>query len=47
MIEHWMRHGDFLTIVQIVTDPVYLTEPFIQSTDFVLDLRHWGQPGVV
>jgi hypothetical protein len=38
MIEHWMRHGDFLTIVQIVTDPVYLTEPFIQTTDFVLDL---------
>ena len=38
MIEHWMRHGDFLTIVQIITDPVYLTEPFIQTTDFVLDL---------
>jgi hypothetical protein len=37
MAEHWIRHGDFLTVVQIVTDPVYLTEPFIQSTDFVLD----------
>jgi len=39
MIEHWMRHGDFFTVVQIITDPVYLTEPFIQSTDFTLDLH--------
>jgi hypothetical protein len=37
MKEHWIRHGDYLTIVQLVSDPVYLTEPFIQSTDFVLD----------
>jgi hypothetical protein len=22
MIEHWLRHGDYLTIAQIVTDPV-------------------------
>ena len=32
--EHWMRHGDFLTIVTIVNDPVYLTEPFIRTTDY-------------
>ena len=32
--EHWMRHGDFLTVVTIVNDPVYLTEPFIRSTDY-------------
>jgi len=37
MVEHWLRHDDYLTVVQIVTDPVYFTEPFIQSTDFVLD----------
>ena len=37
MTEHWMRHDDYLTIVQIVQDPVYLTEPFIQSTDFIMD----------
>jgi hypothetical protein len=35
--EYWIRHGDLLTIVTILTDPVYLTEPFIWSTDFVLD----------
>ena len=37
LTEHWIRHGDYLTIVQILTDPVYLTEPFIQTTDFALD----------
>ena len=44
MVEHWIRHGDYLTIVQIVTDPVYLTEPYIQSTDFALDLHLEGDP---
>ena len=37
MVEHLLRHGDYLAIVQIVTDPVYLTEPYIQSTDFAFD----------
>jgi hypothetical protein len=44
MTEHWLRHGDYLTIVQIVYDPVYLTEPFIQTTDFALDLHLEGDP---
>src|SRR5712692_4028124 len=35
--EHLMRHGDYLTVVVITYDPVYLTEPFIQTTDFQLD----------
>jgi hypothetical protein len=39
LVEHWMRHGEFLTVVTIVTDPVYLTEPFIRSTDYQLDLH--------
>jgi hypothetical protein len=38
-VEHILRHGDVLTILQILTDPVYLTEPFVQSTDFQLDPR--------
>src|SRR5258708_2665805 len=46
MIEHWMRHGDYLTVVQIITDPVYLTEPFIQSTDFILDLHIGDVPNL-
>ena len=32
--EHWIRHGDYLTLVSIVNDPVYLTEPFIRTTDW-------------
>ena len=37
--EHFIRHDDHLTVVTIVDDPVYLTEPFIRSTDFILDLN--------
>ena len=32
---HFLRHGDYLTVVVIVYDPAYLTEPLIRSTDFV------------
>src|SRR5215467_6900124 len=35
--EHFIRHGDRLTVVTVVDDPVYLTEPFLRSTDFVYD----------
>jgi hypothetical protein len=44
LTEHWIRHGDFLTVVTIVTDPVYLTEPFIRSTDYELDLHQHVPP---
>jgi len=44
LVEHWMRHGEFLTVVTIVTDPVYLTEPFIRSTDYQLDLHQQIPP---
>jgi hypothetical protein len=37
LTEHWIRHGDTLTLVSIVNDPVYLTDPFIRTTNFVLD----------
>jgi hypothetical protein len=33
--EHFIRHEKYLTVVTIVNDPVYLTEPFIRSTDFI------------
>ena len=42
--EHWMRHGNWLTVVTIVNDPVYLTEPFIRSTDYELDQRQQVPP---
>ena len=31
-----MRHGNVLSHVTIATDPVYLTEPYIRSQEFVL-----------
>jgi hypothetical protein len=37
MSEHYMRHGDLLTIVMILTDPIYFEEPFIRSATFQLD----------
>ena len=37
MVEHFIRHGNYLTHVSIVTDPVYLTEPLIKSEDLELD----------
>jgi hypothetical protein len=35
VVEHFIRHGDRITYVSIVTDPVYLAEPWIRSLDFV------------
>jgi hypothetical protein len=34
LVEHFMRHGDTMTHVSIITDPVYLTEPFIRTQAF-------------
>ena len=42
MIEHFVRHGNVFTHVSIVTDPVYLTEPLVKSTDFRLNERPQG-----
>jgi cyclase len=42
LVEHFMRHGDRMTHVSIVTDPVYLTEPLIKSQDFILNTQAGG-----
>src|SRR6478672_3618660 len=44
LTEHWIRHGDYLTLVSIVTDPAYLTEPFIRTTNWILDPRQQIAP---
>jgi len=36
VVEHYIRHGNLLSHVMIITDPVYLTEPFVNSEEFVL-----------
>ena len=44
MIEYFFRHGDSLTIVNIVDDPEYLEEPFIRSSNWVVDVRQQLEP---
>jgi hypothetical protein len=34
LAEHFIRHGNYMTHVSILTDPVYLTEPLVKSQDF-------------
>jgi cyclase len=40
VVTRYARHGDILTVTFIVDDPVYLTEPFIRTADFV----PWSRP---
>jgi hypothetical protein len=35
--EHWMRHGNYLTVTTVITDPVFLTQPMVRSQSWVLD----------
>jgi glyoxylase-like metal-dependent hydrolase (beta-lactamase superfamily II) len=44
LTEHWIRNGDILTVMTIINDPVYLTEPFVRTTDYELDLRQQVPP---
>ena len=37
LIEYFIRHGEYLTLVTIVKDPVYLTEPFVRTSNWVAD----------
>lgn len=44
MEERFIRHGDFLTHVYMISDPVYLTEPLIKTNGFRLQLNGEVQP---
>jgi glyoxylase-like metal-dependent hydrolase (beta-lactamase superfamily II) len=37
MSERFIRHGNHLMVVTIVDDPIYLEEPFIRTTNWVLN----------
>jgi len=39
LTEHFIRHGNYLTLVSVIDDPVYLSEPFIRTTNWVMDPR--------
>jgi hypothetical protein len=42
LVEHFIKHGDRLTHVSVVTDPVYLDEPLIKSEDYVKSASSGG-----
>ena len=35
--EHWVRHGNYLTVATIVTDPVFMTEPLVRTQTWIFD----------
>jgi len=35
--DHWVRHGNYLTVATVVTDPVFMTEPLVRTQTWVLD----------
>jgi hypothetical protein len=37
MVTSFIRHGDVLTVLMVVEDPIYLTEPVMYSKSFQLD----------
>lgn len=39
LVEYFIRHGDYLTLVTVVKDPVYLSEAFVRTSNWV------GDPG--
>ncbi len=44
LLEYFVRHGDHLTNMTIITDPVFLTEPEVRSNDYfrqVVDHHAW------
>jgi glyoxylase-like metal-dependent hydrolase (beta-lactamase superfamily II) len=37
MTEYLTRHGDILTIVTVIDDPIYMEEPYVHSTTYAYD----------
>jgi hypothetical protein len=37
LTEYFIRNDNYLTLVTVVEDPVYLTEPLVRTSDWVLD----------
>ncbi|MEO8258747.1 MAG: hypothetical protein ABI868_15465 [Acidobacteriota bacterium] len=39
LVERFVRHGNVLTLISWINDPVYLDEPFVRTTNWELDAR--------
>ncbi len=44
LIEYFIRHAELFTLVTDVEDPVYLTEPFIRTSNWILNLGSYLRP---
>ena len=44
MVERYVRHGNILTRMSIVSDPQYLTEPFVRTINWTFNPRQVFQP---
>ena len=42
MTEHFLRHGNVMTHMTILYDPVYLAQPLVRTDDFLLDDKELG-----
>ena len=42
MTEHFLRHGNVMTHMTILYDPVYLSAPLVRTDDFLLDEKELG-----
>jgi cyclase len=42
MTEHFLRHGNVMTHMTILYDPVYLAQPLVRTDDFQLDEKQLG-----
>lgn len=41
--EHWLMHGGkYLTVITVINDPIFLTEPLVRSQDFELSATRRG-----
>ena len=40
LVEHFLRHGDSITYVSVLSDPVYLAEPLVRTTEMVRSVRN-------
>lgn len=38
LTEYWIRHGNYLTVVGVTEDPIYLNEPVVRSWNWVVGL---------
>jgi cyclase len=39
LTEYYIRHGNYFTLVQVIKDPVFLSEPMIKTVHFEVNLR--------